>query len=152
MAVSISLPSIDGTRAASTEPEYVDGELYEYEVKNATLLLFNGADEASAKLHSAYDISGTFPAANVNNQITTQRSIVQLANKNGLTGNIYAYVILNNQGLFTLEAQANNGSGTVYDSKAADLKVAVDGITDGSGSAVANGTSLTGKTFADLKS
>ena len=151
MAVSISLPSIDGTRAASTEPEYVDGELYEYEVKNATLLLFNGADEASAKLHSAYDISGTFPAANVNNQITTQRSIVQLANKNGLTGNIYAYVILNNQGLFTLEAQANNCSGTVYDSKAADLKVAVDGITDGSGSAVANGTSLTGKTFADFE-
>lgn len=147
MAVSISLPSVAGTRA-SDEPTYVDGELHEYDVQNATLLIFNGKDEATAKLHSAYDISGTFPAANVNNQITSQRSIVQLANKNGLTGNIYAYVILNNQGLFSLNAQGNNGSGTPYDSKSSDLQVAADGITDGDGAAVASGTSLTGKTFS----
>lgn len=150
MAVSISLPSVAGTRA-SDEPTYVDGELHEYDVQNATLLIFNGDDEATAKLHSAYDISGTFPAANVNNQITSQRSIVQLANKNGLTGNIYAYVILNNQGLFSLNAQANSGSGTPYDSKSSDLQVAADGITDGNGSAIAIGTSLTGKTFADFE-
>lgn len=148
MAVSISLPSIAGTRAASDEPTYVDGELHEYDVKNATLLIFSGTDEANAKLHSAYDISGAFPAANVNNQITSQRSIVHLANKNGLTGNIYAYVILNNQGLFSLNAQTNNGSGTPYDSKSSDLQVAADGITDGDGAAVTNGTSLTGKTFS----
>lgn len=150
MAVSISLPSIAGTRA-SEEPTYTDGELHEYDVKDTTLLLFNGKDEATATLHSAYDISGSFPAANVNNQITTQRSIVHLANKNGLTGNIYAYVILNNQGLFSLNAQANSGSGTPYDSKSSDLQVAADGIKDGDGAAVASGTSLTGKTFADFE-
>lgn len=99
VAVAINLPTQKpGTSRANDN--FKDGTPAEYEVKDAKLLLFNGADEASATFVQAYPLAlkaGT-PGAE-NKQITTRYQQTVKISSSGLTNNIYALVVLNDNGL-----------------------------------------------------
>lgn len=98
VAVAINLPTQNpGTSRANDN--FKDGIAEEYEVKDAKLLLFNGADEASATFVQAYPLtltSGTPGAAD--KQITTRYQQTVKISSSGLTNNIYALVVLNDNG------------------------------------------------------
>lgn len=99
VAVAINLPSqIPGTSRANDN--FNDGTTEEYEVKDAKLLLFNGADEASATFVQAYPLTlNTGTSGVTNNQITTRYQQTVKISSSGLTNNIYALVVLNDNGL-----------------------------------------------------
>ena len=54
--MSINLPSRSAS-AFKANDDFNDGLAAEYKVKDATLILFQGNDEASARFHSAYMLS-----------------------------------------------------------------------------------------------
>ena len=127
VAFTINMPSqpVSSSRAFnSSNDQFNDGMATEYAVKDATLLLFDGADENSASFVAAYKLS-TEPwkdLAPSDDNITTQsRKIVQKVTAS--ITNAKALVILNNNGTLTVNDTDNS------------LKV--------------NGTSFTG-TFADF--
>ena len=127
VAFTINMPSqpVSSSRAFdSSNDQFNDGMATEYAVKDATLLLFDGADENSASFVAAYKLS-TEPwkdLAPSDDNITTQsRKIVQKVTAS--ITNAKALVILNNNGILTVNDTDNS------------LKV--------------NGTSFTG-TFADF--
>ena len=127
VAFTINMPSqpVSSSRAFdSSNDQFNDGMATEYAVKDATLLLFDGADENSASFVAAYKLS-TEPwkdLAPSDDNITTQsRKIVQKVTAS--ITNAKALVILNNNGTLTVNDKDNS------------LKV--------------NGTSFTG-TFADF--
>ena len=127
VAFTINMPSqpVSSSRAFnSSNDQFNDGMAKEYAVKDATLLLFDGADENSASFVAAYKLS-TEPwkdLAPKDDNITTQsRKIVQKVTKS--INKAKALVILNNNGILTVNDTDNS------------LKV--------------NGTSFTG-TFADF--
>lgn len=98
VAVAINLPTQNpGTSRANDN--FKDGTAEEYEVKNAKLLLFNGADEASATFVQAYPLTlNTGTSGVANNQITTRYQQTVKISSSGLTNNIYALVVLNDNG------------------------------------------------------
>ena len=121
--LSINLPTQPTSRANDV---YDDGLPAEYKVNDATLLLFAGATEAAATFQSAYelDVTGFATQAPATDNITTKATLVQEIKTPTTTSeqNIYALVVINDNGLLTVNANV------------ASLK----------------GTSLTGKTFADV--
>lgn len=127
VAFTINMPSQSGSSSRafdSSNDQFKDGLAKEYAVKDATLLLFDGADDNSAAFVAAYKLS-TEPwkdLAPKDDNITTQsRKIVQKVTKS--INKAKALVILNNNGILTVNDTDNS------------LKV--------------NGTSFTG-TFADF--
>lgn len=107
VAFNINLPSQAGTssRAGSSEnDQFDDGTPNEYDVKDATLLVFEGADEANATLKGAYKLN-TAPwndkKAN-ENVTTTSATIVKEIDAPASADDCYALVVLNNNGVFTL--------------------------------------------------
>lgn len=100
--MAINLPSTSGTRAANDN--FDDGLAAEYQVKNATLVLFSGDNEASAKFHSAYALNVSMNKDS-EAQITSTTKIVSKI-EDGATSafKLYAYVVLNDNGLLTLNA------------------------------------------------
>lgn len=127
VAFTINMPSQSGSSSRafdSSNDQFKDGLAKEYAVKDATLLLFDGADDNSAAFVAAYKLS-TEPwkdLAPKDDNITTQSSkIVQKVTKS--INKAKALVILNNNGILTVNDTDNS------------LKV--------------NGTSFTG-TFADF--
>ncbi len=99
VAVAINLPTQNpGTSRANDN--FKDGTAEEYEVKDAKLLLFNGADEASATFVQAYPLTLTSATPGAENkQITTRYQQTVKISSSGLTNNIYALVVLNDNGL-----------------------------------------------------
>ena len=99
VAVAINLPTQNsGTSRANDN--FKDGTAEEYEVKDAKLLLFNGADEASATFVQAYPITLTSATPGAENkQITTRYQQTVKISSSGLTNNIYALVVLNDNSL-----------------------------------------------------
>lgn len=127
VAFTINMPSQSGSSSRafdSSNDQFKDGLAKEYAVKDATLLLFDGADDNSAAFVAAYKLS-TEPwkdLAPKDDNITTQsRKIVQKVTKS--INKAKALVILNNNGILTVNDTDNS------------LKV--------------NGTSFTG-TFAEF--
>ena len=102
--MAINMPSQVSGRAPETgsvkdngnKVTFEDGLPKEFEVKDATLILFAGADDETARFHSAYnlDVSMTREGA----QITSTTRIVKQVNKEAYsaTDKLYAYVVLNN--------------------------------------------------------
>lgn len=87
VAFTINMPSQSGSSSRafdSSNDQFKDGLANEYAVKDATLLLFDGADENSATFVAAYKLS-TEPwkkLAPSDDNITTQsRKIVQKVTK-----------------------------------------------------------------------
>lgn len=106
LSMSISLPTtVAGVRAAG----YDDGTPDEYQVNNAKLLLFYGAEEAAAKLHRVYDLEVSAFTKNDETQITSSANIVQEIlvppTEEGLkVPNYYAMVVLNDNGCCLMKA------------------------------------------------
>lgn len=96
--MAINMPSAPSSRAYSEG--FGDGLAKEYEVKNATLILFEGTSEDGAKFHSAYDLPVSM-TKDGDTQITSTTKIVKKVEDNVPGANLYGYVVLNDNGLLT---------------------------------------------------
>lgn len=96
--MAINMPSAPSSRAYSEG--FGDGLENEYEVKNATLILFEGTSEDGAKFHSAYDLPVSMTKDGAT-QITSTTKIVKKVEDNVSGTNLYGYVVLNDNGLLT---------------------------------------------------
>lgn len=95
--MAINMPSAPSSRAYSEE--FGDGLAKEYEVKNATLILFQGdADENNAVFHSAYDLPVSMTKGG-DTQITSTTKIVKNVENTVHNTQLYAYVVLNDNDL-----------------------------------------------------
>lgn len=113
ISLAINLPTQPSARA---NDKYDDGTPEEYDVKDATLILF--ADDT---INSAYSLTLNFSPEGTTDNITTTAKITQQINSID-SKDIEALVVLNNNGMFTVEN--------------ADLKV--------------NGASMKGKSLGEL--
>lgn len=108
--MAINMPSVSGGRSANDNFEESDGLLNEFAVKDATLVLFKkGATDAEddAVFHSAYNLPVSMTKEGV--QITSTTKIVSLVEQDvpsAATDKLFAYVVLNNNGLLTIGTQA----------------------------------------------
>ncbi len=149
--MAINMPSqVSGRDVTnnSNNDHFEDGLAKEFDVKNATLLLFAGADGASedqAVFHSAYNLDVSMAKENPDKtQITSTTRIVKPVNETAVAGkpNLYAYVLLNNNELVTVT------SATELTLKLKKRNVA----TSGSGVTLSDVTSMTtGTTFKDFR-
>lgn len=104
VAFNINLPSQSGssTRVGSENDQFDAGMQSEYDVKNATLFLFQGDDEATATFSKAYALN-TSPWTDKNktdNVTSTSAKIVQQVD--APTNKYFALVVLNHNSVFTL--------------------------------------------------
>lgn len=117
--LAINLPTVkDAGAFKASESNYNNdnfnkGLSGEYEVKNASVILFQGNNENDAQFHSAY----TLPTDVTDPTTTTEQitKVLQLtkAVKGDLIGsNLYALVILNNNGLITVNGDHTLTIGT----------------------------------------
>lgn len=72
-----------------------DGDVKEYNVKDAALLLFAGANENDAVFQGAYNLDGLKKDISANAQISTQLTKVQEISSISAPGKIYAFVLVN---------------------------------------------------------
>lgn len=100
VSISVNMPTQPTGRAFDETLD--DGLPSEYKVNDATLLLFSGATEDGATFASAYNLDATGFAMNggSTDQITSSATLVQEVTVPTTTndGNIYALVVLNNNG------------------------------------------------------
>lgn len=109
--LAINLPSQPASRA---NDEYDDGTPEEYDVKDATLILFS-----NGVVNSAYSMDLNFAGSDpANDNITTTARITQQINS--MTGTIEALVVLNNNGVFTV---GEKGALTVGESTAIGMSL-----------------------------
>ena len=101
-AFNINLPSVSGTRA--DDPEFNEGDAKEYDVNNATLLIFKAAagetDENKYTFVEAVNLGSMEPWEKDgadNDGITTKAKIVAKLDKVTSKEDLYALVILNNK-------------------------------------------------------
>ena len=136
VAFTINMPSQPGSSSrafGSSNDQFNDGMAKEYAVKDATLLLFDGADDNSARFVAAYKLS-TEPWKNLapsDDNITTQsRKIVQKVTAS--ITNAKALVILNNNGILTVNDTDNSltVNGTSFTGTFAEFVAKAD-ATDG---------------------
>lgn len=120
LAVSIKLPSQAGTRAANDN--FDDGTANEYEVKNAALLLFTGANgeaESAAQFKSAHrlNLPGRVDGVDNDNITTSYLTAVQVEKSNA--DNLFGLVLVNYDGIVTttngLEIDGASFTGTFGD-------------------------------------
>lgn len=120
--MAINMPSqVSGRDVTnnSNNDQFEDGLANEFDVKNATLLLFAGADGASedqAVFHSAYNLDVSMAKENPDKtQITSTTRIVKPVDENAIVGKpkLYAYVLLNNNGLVTVNFNSETKVTTV---------------------------------------
>lgn len=98
VSLSINLPTQPTTRA---NDDFNDGLKSEYNVSDATLILFNGASETEATFASAYQLQTSWTdKTSATDQITTQAQVTQKIQS--AIGNIYALVILNSNNLIAV--------------------------------------------------
>lgn len=120
LSVSINLPT-QKTTISRVNDNTDDGTAAEYAVKNATLVLFGGENETSAKITNAYDLGLAINEDLDDDHITLQGKAVKKITAPSTTHK-YALVILNGNGVITIDGDK--------------LKV--------------NNTDMTGQTLADL--
>lgn len=122
--MSLNLPT-DNNRGSRTELD--DGLANEYGIKNAYLVLFEGAenDEDAATFKGAYELSNSDFEMVGNNHVTLTKRIAFANDTKPTEGNkLYALVVLNNNGLFTVDAThtltfaTTNVNATEYASRA----------------------------------
>lgn len=102
--MSLNLPT-DNNRGSRATLD--DGLASEYGIKNAYLVLFEGAenDEDAATFKGAYELSNSDFEMVGNNHVTLTKRIAFANDTKPAEGNkLYALVVLNNNGLFTVDA------------------------------------------------
>lgn len=107
VAFNLSMPSSKSGRFAvkhQANDDFNNGDLSEYAVKNAVLLIFDGEEEATAQFHSAYTLEdSSWGTANSNEKpnVTVDNKFV--VKVEGAPSHPKAFVVLNNNGLFTVD-------------------------------------------------
>lgn len=106
--VTLNLPTQPQSTSRAANDEFEHGVADEYKVNDATLILFAGADEATANFKAAYTLRGWKTEAQTE-QISTKLTKVQQINAiaAGTTDKIYAFVVLNHNS--ALRVTAANG-------------------------------------------
>lgn len=107
VSLSLNLPTRSGSVSRAENDKFDDGLVDEYAVKNGTLILFEGANEADATFAGAYKLNNLSMnlVGTTTDNITTTTKITQKI-KNGLssgTNNFYAIVVLNDNGTLTVD-------------------------------------------------
>lgn len=110
VAFNINLPTQSGSssRAGSENDQFDAGTPNEYDVKDATLLIFEGSSESSAQFKGAYTLN-TAPwkdNGKTDNITTTSATIVKQIDTPASSGHCYALVVLNKNGVFTVDETA----------------------------------------------
>lgn len=105
VSLAINLPTQPSTRATDNSATLDDGDACEYHVNDATLLLFVGSAEESAKFSGAYNLTGSNVTDLDDDHITSTYTYVSQITKPTTTSgeNIYALVVLNKSGILTYE-------------------------------------------------
>ncbi len=115
VALTINLPTQPTTRAASNANDtYKDGTSAEYNVNDVTLLLFNlteGTDEGDATFYAAYNISSDWTNSSTADQNVTRYSTVTQKIDRTYSGDLYALVVLNKNGVLTLSGTGTDATG-----------------------------------------
>lgn len=111
ISLAINLPTTPSTRA---NDNFDDGLPVEYAVNNATLLIFEGTDEASAKFAGGYDL-GTITPNTVGGNITSTFKVTKEIKK-PVNGDLYALVVVNRGDILTTENE-----GTTWKLNGTDL-------------------------------
>lgn len=122
ISFSLNLPAVKGM-ANRANDVFDDGDAAEYNVKDATLLLFSGANEGEATFAGAYPLTLTGGTSDGDN-ITTTYQITQAVTKpTGNNNNVYAMVIINGKagnvltesgGTWSIKGQTLTASTTRY--------------------------------------
>ena len=110
VAFNINLPTQSGSssRASSENDQFDAGTPNEYDVKDATLLIFEGSSESSAQFKGAYTLN-TAPwkdNGQTDNITTTSATIVKEIATPTSSDHCYALVVLNKNNVFTVDETA----------------------------------------------
>lgn len=103
--MAINMPTVKSSEGAfkGANDKYQDGTEAEYEVKNTTVIMFQGNNENDAIFHSAYNITDTWnPALTPNGQISSILKLTKKVNEPAIGSNLYALVVVNNNGLLSV--------------------------------------------------
>lgn len=127
--ISLNLPTQGKNVSRAANDVTADGDVKEYNVKDAALLLFAGANENDAVFQGAYNLDGLKKDISANAQISTQLTKVQEISSISAPGKIYAFVLVNKG------AKINVGidhtitvNGTAFNGKFSDFsQLKVDG-------------------------
>ena len=93
--ISLNLPTQGKNVSRAANDVTADGDVDEYNVKDAALLLFAGANEKDAVFQGAYNLEGLKKDISANAQISTQLTKVQEISSISASGKIYAFVLVN---------------------------------------------------------
>lgn len=93
--ISLNLPTQGKNVSRAANDVTADGDVKEYNVKDAALLLFAGANENNAVFQGAYNLDGLKKDISANAQISTQLTKVQEISSISAPGKIYAFVLVN---------------------------------------------------------
>ena len=106
ISFSLNLPTVKST-ANRANDDFDDGVATEYNVEDATLLLFSGANESEATFAGAYPLTLTGGTSDGDN-ITTTYQITQAVTKpTGNNDKVYAMVVINGKAGNVLTGDAN---------------------------------------------
>lgn len=101
--LAINLPTVkDAGAFKAPNDKFDDGLPGEYEVKNASVILFQGNNENDAQFHSAYTLDKYKEPTFTSEQITKVLQLTKPVKGDLIGDNLYALVILNNNGLITV--------------------------------------------------
>lgn len=104
--LAINLPTVKAAGAFKASDYNNDnfdhGLPAEYDVKNASLILFQGNNENDAQFHSAYTLTDYQNPTITSTQITKVLQLTKPVKGELIGSNLYALVILNNNGLITV--------------------------------------------------
>ena len=113
--LAINLPTVKAAGAFKASDYNNDnfdhGLADEYDVKNASVILFQGNNENDAQFHSAYKLPTTVTTP-TSTQITKVLQLTKPVKGELIGSNLYALVILNNNGLITVEGDHKLTIGT----------------------------------------
>lgn len=103
--VTLNLPTQPQSTSRAANDVFEHGVADEYKVNDATLILFAGADEATANFKAAYTLKGWKTEAQTE-QISTKLTKVQQINAiaAGSSDKIYVFVVLNHNNALTVTA------------------------------------------------
>lgn len=121
ISFSLNLPAVKGM-ANRANDVFDDGDAAEYNVEDATLLLFSGANEGEATFAGAYDLGEMTGGTSDGDNITTTYQIAQKVTK-PVGANVYAMVVINGKasnvltesgGTWSIKGQPLTASTTKY--------------------------------------
>lgn len=99
--MAINMPTVKSSEGAfkGKNDDYQDGTPDEYDVKNTTVIMFQGNNENDAIFHSAYDITKSWNPDATNGQISSILQLTKKVNEPAIGSNLYALVVVNHNDL-----------------------------------------------------